>query len=131
MLNESTANALFGNEDPIGKVVKVNSEHTMSVTAVYEDLPYNTNFKDMAFLLPWEVYAQREWIKNARDSWSNNSFQLFVLRSNFTQGKQVGGRIKYVWLFGVIGAFVLLLACINFMNLCSGHTDRSNLIERV
>src|ERR1700712_3630349 len=37
------------------------------------------------------------------------------LRAEFKNGKNTGGREQYVWLFGIIGSFVLLLACINFM----------------
>ncbi|WP_339708030.1 ABC transporter permease [uncultured Kriegella sp.] len=48
----------------------------------------------------------------------------WYLRNNFENGKQVGGRIKYVWLFGIIGAFVLLLACINFMNLSTARSEK-------
>ncbi|MEA1786513.1 FtsX-like permease family protein [Arenibacter sp. GZD96] len=48
----------------------------------------------------------------------------WYLRGNFENGKQVGGRIKYVWLFGIIGAFVLLLACINFMNLSTARSEK-------
>lgn len=39
------------------------------------------------------------------------------LYDEFKDGKNTGGHIQYVWMFGVIGVFVLLLACINFMNL--------------
>ncbi len=48
----------------------------------------------------------------------------WYLRNNFEDGKQVGGRIKYVWLFGIIGVFVLLLACINFMNLSTARSEK-------
>jgi len=167
MLSKSTAEALFGNEDPIGKTVEVNSQYDMMVTAVFEDIPFNTSFNDTHFLMPWDKYVSiNEWIKNAEDQWGNNSFQMFVqisdnttfesvtakilnvkqelnenskefnaqlfllpmedwhLRSRFENGKQVGGRIKYVWLFGIIGAFVLLLACINFMNLSTARSEK-------
>lgn len=167
MLSESVSKTLFGDEDPIGKVVEVNSEHSLMVTAVYENIPFNTSFKDTEFIIPWEQYvASREWVQNSEDSWGNNSFQMFVqiadntsiekvtstirnvklqldkdnaqfnpqlflfpmkdwyLKSNFENGKQVGGRIKYVWLFGIIGAFVLLLACINFMNLSTARSEK-------
>ena len=167
MLSESTATALFGNEEPIGKVVKVSNEFDLSVSAVYSDIPFNNAFSDTEFIIPWEKYlATREWVKNAEDSWQNNSFQMFVqiagntsiakvtatikdvkknlsedaaefnpqlflfpmkdwhLRSQFENGKQSGGRIKYVWLFGIIGAFVLLLACINFMNLSTARSEK-------
>jgi len=167
MISESTANALFGDEEPIGKVLEVNSQYDMMVTAVYEDLPFNTSFSDTDYLMPWDKYITIfEWIKKSEDHWGNNSFQMFVqiadntsmevvtdkiknvkkdinedtaefnpqlfllpmedwhLRSNFENGKQVGGRIKYVWLFGIIGAFVLLLACINFMNLSTARSEK-------
>jgi len=167
MLSESTANALFGKEDPIGKIVKVSNQHDMSVSAVYKDIPVNNSFNDTDYIIPWEKYlANNEWIRNAEDQWGNNSFQMFVqiadytsfekvtttianvkktlnensaefnpqlfllpmedwyLRSNFVDGKRSGGRIKYVWLFGIIGAFVLLLACINFMNLSTARSEK-------
>jgi putative ABC transport system permease protein len=46
------------------------------------------------------------------------------LYSEFNNGRVSGGRIEYVWLFGVIGAFVLLLACINFMNLSTARSEK-------
>ena len=46
------------------------------------------------------------------------------LYSEFRNGKVVGGRIELVWLFGVIGGFVLLLACINFMNLSTARSEK-------
>ncbi|WP_158825058.1 ABC transporter permease [Mucilaginibacter lacusdianchii] len=46
------------------------------------------------------------------------------LQSEFKEGRLVGGRIKFVWLFGIIGVFVLLLACINFMNLSTARSEK-------
>ncbi len=46
------------------------------------------------------------------------------LYSEFKNGVIAGGRIQYVWLFGIIGVFVLLLACINFMNLSTARSER-------
>ncbi|MEP7373255.1 MAG: FtsX-like permease family protein [Chitinophagaceae bacterium] len=46
------------------------------------------------------------------------------LFSEFKNGKQVGGRIQFVWLFGIVGAFVLFLACINFMNLSTARSEK-------
>ncbi len=46
------------------------------------------------------------------------------LYSGFENGVNTGGRIEFVWLFGIIGAFVLLLACINFMNLSTARSEK-------
>ena len=46
------------------------------------------------------------------------------LYSEFKNGVNTGGKIQYVWLFGVIGIFVLLLACINFMNLSTARSEK-------
>jgi len=46
------------------------------------------------------------------------------LYDDYKDGKNIGGRIQYVWLFGIIGVFVLLLACINFMNLSTARSEK-------
>ena len=46
------------------------------------------------------------------------------LYSEFKNGENVGGAIQYVWMFGIIGVFVLLLACINFMNLSTARSEK-------
>ncbi|HVW95672.1 MAG TPA: ABC transporter permease [Mucilaginibacter sp.] len=48
----------------------------------------------------------------------------WLLYSDFTNGVISGGDIQYVWLFGIIGVFVLLLACINFMNLSTARSEK-------
>lgn len=46
------------------------------------------------------------------------------LYSEFKNGKAESGRIQFVWLFAVIGVFVLILACINFMNLSTARSEK-------
>lgn len=46
------------------------------------------------------------------------------LYSDFKDGKPTGGRIQFIWLFSIIGVFVLLLACINFMNLSTARSEK-------
>jgi putative ABC transport system permease protein len=63
----------------------------------------DTKFKPVIFLQPmskWHLYAE------------------------FKNGINTGGAIEYVWLFDIIGIFVLLLACINFMNLSTARSEK-------
>ncbi|MBE7170057.1 MAG: ABC transporter permease [Williamsia sp.] len=46
------------------------------------------------------------------------------LHGDYKNWANAGGRIEYVRLFGVLGIFVLLIACINFMNLSTAHSEK-------
>ena len=46
------------------------------------------------------------------------------LYGTYENGKQAGGRISYVQLFSLIAVFILLIACINFMNLSTAKATR-------
>src|SRR5690606_5601294 len=46
------------------------------------------------------------------------------LYSKFENGKVAGGMIEYVKLFGAIAVFVLIIACINFMNLATARSEK-------
>jgi len=168
LLSESVSKAFFGDENPINKTLKLDNKVDLKVTGVYEDLPYNTSFRELTFIIPWEFFLKQEiWIKTLENPWGSNFTQTFAqindnadmaqasakiknvklnaisqdekrynpvvflhpmknwhLRADFKNGVVVGGRIQYVWLFGIIGLFVLLLACINFMNLSTARSEK-------
>ena len=46
------------------------------------------------------------------------------LNSNFENGKDAGGRMDFVRMFGMIAIFILVIACINFMNLSTARSER-------
>jgi len=53
-----------------------------------------------------------------------HSVKDWHLRSEFKDGKIVGGRILYVRLFTIIALIILLIACINFMNLATARSEK-------
>lgn len=166
LLAASMAKALFGNADPIGKTLKLDSKLPVSVTGVYEDLPYNSSFNGNLFFAPWSLFVSSDSaVSHSQADWGNSSYMMYVqladnsnisdvsariknadvrnqasadpregyflypmdrwhLYSEFQNGRNVGGRVLYVWLFGIIGAFVLFLACINFMNLSTARSEK-------
>jgi ABC-type antimicrobial peptide transport system permease subunit len=56
--------------------------------------------------------------------WGLQKFDEVYLHSRFKDGRVAGGRIEYVRLFSIIAVFVLLIACINFMNLSTARSIR-------
>lgn len=169
LLSESLATALFANDDPINKVVRIDDRYDLQVTGVYENLPKNSDFSEVTFIAPWDLYieANKDWLNRFLDSWRDGMIQIFVqvpaqadmdmieskiqntiqghikeeektfnfqtflhpmkkwhLYDKFENGFSSGGQIQFVWLFGIIGVFVLLLACINFMNLSTARSEK-------
>jgi len=164
VLTQSLAKAMFGNDDLLNKLVKIDNKKSVKVSGVIADFPHNSEFSDVTFFIPWDYYeADHQWVKNSESEWDNNSFQIFAqLRDNanvnvvavkvrkeldghdrtdkpevvlhpmskwhlyneFKEGRNTGGNIEFVWMFGIIGFFVLLLACINFMNLSTARSEK-------
>jgi putative ABC transport system permease protein len=172
ILSASTANAIFGNEDALGKSLKINNRMDVKVTGVYEDIPKNNRFAEVKFFSSWDLwFTSNDWIRDNEHNWDNRSFNIYVqlnpgitmaeansgihdfyykvlppdflkevekykpyaqvvpmntwhLYSEFENGKPAKGRITFVWLFGIIGLFVLMLACINFINLSTARSEK-------
>ena len=79
------------------------------VSAKIKNVKLNNVSKDEA-KYEWAVFLQ------PMSKWN--------LYNEFKNGKNIGGNIQYVWLFGIIGVFVLMLACINFMNLTTARSEK-------
>jgi len=164
VISESTARALFGDEDPIDKVIHLDNEKDVKVSGVFKDVPKNSTFQ-FDVLIPWKYReVNNPWIKENQTNWGNYSFQVFIelddpknagdaeksiknllaehgekemkqtfflypmlrwrLFSNFENGQEAGGLNDYVQMFTVIAVFIIVIACINFMNLATARSER-------
>ncbi len=172
IISESTAEALFGHQNAINQVIKLNNKIDGKITGIYADFPKNSTFGDVGFMGNFEnLRAHNEGYRLNIDNWGNASLRLLVqladnvtleqanatirdlylkdspdemksdakkykatiwlypmsqwyLYSEFKNGFPTTGRIQFVWLFGIVGIFVLLLACINFMNLSTARSEK-------
>lgn len=160
--------ALFGDANPLGRTLSLNSKTLVTVGGVYEDLPLNSSFQEAEYLASWNLYLRENpWIEQrALTDWRNHFIKIYVevteeddierisnqIRNleldHITDSAQVAENpqlflypmsrwhlypfgdglkakaepVQLVALVGAIGAFVLLLACINFMNLSTARS---------
>ena len=75
VLTESAAKTLFGNEDPINKVIKVDKEYDAKVTAIVEDVPGNSSFQ-FDFINAFNY--TNDYLKRGLTNWTNSSWHVYV-----------------------------------------------------
>ncbi len=162
VLSETTANKFFGNEDPMGKVLKADDKKLYRVTGVIKDMPVNSyihynivfNFQQLE-----EEYDTSNYFKTLNTNWDQYSYETFVMlkpnaspaltaqklsiihRHNYDipanknltyllapltklhlyslDGKEQGMMVVQVFL--IVAVIVLLIACINYVNLITAR----------
>src|SRR6185295_5560849 len=62
--------------------------------------------------------------ENNKSSYFAFPMNKWHLYSDFKDGKNAGGMIEYVRLFSIIGIIILLIACVNFMNLSTARSEK-------
>jgi putative ABC transport system permease protein len=71
--------------------------------------------------MPADFYKTQEKFKPFLKLVPMSTWHLY---SDIRNGVPSGGRITYVWLFAIVGIFVLMLACINFVNLSTARSEK-------
>ena len=172
VVTEAIAKKYFGNEDPIGKGLHVNSDELYRITGVIKEIPKNSHFT-------FDFFASMITTDESRNpTWLSNNFQTYVVLKEGADPEAVNAKfpdlirthigpeieqfmnktfddllaggsymefslfpmtkihlhsklrnelgtpsdIRYVYIFTFIGIFILLLACINFMNLSTARS---------
>jgi putative ABC transport system permease protein len=160
VITAATAKKFFGDEDPMGKTMRMDNKINYTVTGVVPDFPNNCSlgfhwlaaFDDYLVKQPWltqwanwgrplvlqlepgvdpnAVASKLTTMLRPKDKeyahidmllWPMKEWHLY---SNFTNGKPDGGQIKFVKLFSLIASIILLIACINFMNLATARAGQ-------
>jgi len=162
VLSKSLADKYFGNENPVGRSMTIETgfggtEQEVHVTGVFQNIPSHSSLQ-FDFIRPFQAFlTQAPWASQ----WGNYSFFTFVqlhseskpqavdekvrnfikdhyehgydtglflhafdqmyLRNDFSRGRPATGRIVYVYMFSIVAIIVLLIACINFINLSTAR----------
>lgn len=151
VLTKETAIRYFGSENPIGKVLHLGRHHTdFTVTGVVENIPANSHLRfDMVSRVEWLGEARlARWNESVapayallhhtsdRDTVTEKIQALFKEKRPdstvrpilqplsrvhlYENGKP--GLIINVYVFSILAVFILVMACINFMNLSTARS---------
>ena len=167
VLTEKSASKYFGDENPIGKVLKLDDKDEYTVTGICRKNPTTTHFQ-FDFLASFSTLNNSEYHQRFLNSWMGFNYKSYVelnrpedlisLQSKlpeFVERKAgaiakmfnakielsfepvsdiylftdvdeddatVKGNVTYIILFSIIGSFIILIACINFMNLSTARS---------
>ncbi|MDB5211594.1 MAG: FtsX-like permease family protein, partial [Sediminibacterium sp.] len=159
-ITEKLAKKYFGNEEAMGKTIRVNNHTNFLITGVLKDIPSNTDRKQEIYLSYDNLKAQSTWIAND-SSWGGvySGSQCYVLLKPSVTPSQVDAGLhqlimknytgrdqkvwmfklqpisdihfntdfdgyadrKYLWAFFFIGLFLIITACVNFINLATAQ----------
>jgi len=168
VISESTAKKYFGEQNPVGKIIEVDTGGfgRFEVTGIFKDIPSNAHFHFglMASLVTFpQGLREQEWSANnfvtyfllkpgssakdlenkfkkytietygeenyKRQTAKGNYWEFYLqpltsihLHSDINGEFEPNGNIRYVSIFIVIAFFVLIIACINFMNLSTAKS---------
>lgn len=158
VITKEFAEKLFGKENALGKILKVNRKREVLITGILQNIPKNTHLQ-FDFIMPM---AQRlTEVEAFRDDWDSNGLYTYVklisgsspehfntqiqkhLKKKMEKSitdlylqpvsdihlgevsfvADVGGKgnKQYVRIFSIVAVFILLIACINFMNLSTAR----------
>ncbi|QHS63224.1 ABC transporter permease [Chitinophaga agri] len=161
VLTQSLARKYFGDQNPVGKTLRVENQEAFTVTGMIEDVPANshltfqalvsmttfikwrpeifnewgyidfytyfllaphTNIKTLAAKIP--DYVSRHYPKNNNDLYTIAFEPLSAAYLHSKAQRQPGptGSLSNVYIFSMIGIFILLIACINFVNLSTARS---------
>ena len=150
VLTKDAAARYFGEQDPMGKTLRRNNEHDLTVTGVIENVPTNSHLQ-FDLLAPLQLYPQNRLTSWMRETCayvllaegasiedvnrkiagtimkyrpdSNFTISLQPIREAHLSFAQGGGSDKrIVFIFAVIAVLVLAIACVNFMNISTARS---------
>jgi ABC-type antimicrobial peptide transport system permease subunit len=153
VISEEMARKYFADEDPIGKMLLIGNQFDFKVTGVMADIPDNSSimadfFTPFEFVVDLgespELWGRNNYdniiqlqkgvnyhefskkIEEVVQQHRDTNVVLFLhplLKMHLYSLRGSGGDIVYVRIFSLIAVIILLIACINFMNLATARSE--------
>lgn len=153
VITERTAEKYFGNSDPMGKIITFNNRIDLAITGVIQNVPSNSHMQFDLLTLPMHYFGEartRTWSAdcasyillqrdadpedvrrkiygtiNKYDTRTNVQYYVGIqpLKEIHLYALTGTDPIVYVYIFSLIAVIVLLIACINFMNLSTARSS--------
>ncbi len=152
VISEAIAEKYFGNEDPMGKVITMNRQRELTVTGVIKNVPRNStlqfnilvpfeirilNMRERGLELNWGTFSPNTFVKLRKHCSTEEmnrkisgfiqkhvegedvvlSILPFTQRNFFFTSKE-----RNIYIFSVVAFLILVIACINFMNLSTARS---------
>ena len=151
VLSDRMASKYFGSENPIGKSITLDNQYDFRIVGVMKDIPHNStirfdvwvpleltrklyreNYIDTWFNLAFRTYVQmadnvsieefnKKIFNRIRQSDPNTNSEPFLYPFNEIY-LDLYGRMQQIRIFSLIALFILIIACINFMNLTTARS---------
>jgi len=172
VINKKIAEKYFGNDNPVGKTLKINDRDEYTVSGVFEKIPHNAHF-EFDFLLSMKSLEESEngawlsfnfhtylilqegadvsalndklpslvkkYIGPELERFTGTTFEQFLesgnamnfyfqplldihLKSDLQGELGANNDIMYIYIFSAVAIFILIIACINFMNLATARS---------
>jgi putative ABC transport system permease protein len=151
IITEKLARRIFGEDDPVDRVLLFGGGQSLTVTGVVENPPNNTDL-GFEFLVScaigtenykkWDIKCIRSFVMLTPDSDpravsakirdiyndhnqqdTKNNLYLVPFKDRHLYELSGGGRYVYVLIFSALALAILLIACINFMNLATARSE--------
>ncbi|MFC2156480.1 ABC transporter permease [Acidobacteriota bacterium] len=164
ILSERIAQKYYGNEEPIGKILRYRNEHDLKITGILQNVPENSHFipdliTSFQFydiinnvdLTQWSLSSYYTYVKltekanlsrveeklqeylekYAPPGLDLNGFGFFLqpltrihLHSDLIAEISANNDIKNIYIFGSVALLILIIACINYMNLITARASQ-------
>ena len=150
VITQSMAFKYFGDADPMGKTLQVDGRADFAVTGIVQDVPSNSHL-EFDFLVPFSAVKEFDL---PTEGWTTYAYKIYVMIADDANpgllSEKIAGAVRQhhdqeaivelslqpvtdihlsrgksgIYIFSLIAAFILLTACINYMNLATARAGK-------